>query len=295
MSGKGLGLGKGFAKKTQEEKPQINENMLLEDVDNEVAADIKAIYDGCLSVSSFGPIENADAHRSEIKKIKERTKNCIFGELMSVAHQIDNGKSTIKGLSKELDVSHVDIQNSSHARTTPTPFIKRSVERIIRHARDISADLDASQSKMEAAQITDPLEAISAMLKSQHSAVIRCSSKVASVRSNYESLRAAMQQKLPASSIAKIEEGKVNEQNETCSEEISSSYKRFVTERKNKFSKRMEKMDMFGAINEPVKPATGAFGKGALGANTMKKSFSSSTTKGTSTNAGTSTNTNSKA
>jgi hypothetical protein len=272
MLGKGGILGKGlFGNKAvvQEEKP-INENMLLDDVEDTVTADIKSIFESVNNFSSYGPLENTDAHSSDIKRVKEKTLSYIFGELMSVAHQIDNGKSTIKGFSKELEMSNLDIKNSSHARTTPTPFIKRSVERIIRRAQEISAELDAGKSKMEAVQITDPLNAISTMLQSQHAAVVRCSSKVAKIRSEYESLRAAMLQKLPASTIAKIEEGKASEQNETCAEEINSSYKRFVTDQKNALSVKLEKMDLFGEVNEVPKTTGSKFGMGTL--NTLKSS-----------------------
>ncbi|EAY18157.1 hypothetical protein TVAG_122230 [Trichomonas vaginalis G3] len=263
--GLGLGLGLGLKKNQPQEEPeiQINDGMLIEDIDNSVARDIISVFEKNQAASNAPPLEDAAFIESSLKLIQEETKAQIFGPLMSVAHQIDSGISTVNDFKTELSKSQADLLNAPHARNPPTQFITRSVDRLQSKSIEISQILSAYTAKFQAFESIQQQNPIGKILKSEHHALIRVASKVAQVRSRYEALRNEMLQKLPTNILTKFEESMDSSEQASTSDIIETNYQSYITEKKNKFDKWREEIDLFGESTAPPPAQTTKFSLGA--------------------------------
>ena len=125
-------------KKTEPEpeKPhfQITEQMLISELPNDIAKQFidafESIQKNANDLSKNATNVSASTVESDFEAIKKETMECLTGSLVSLAHQIDFGKSSFSEIEKDLKVSNSDYINSSHFRGTPSPFIKRYSSRI---------------------------------------------------------------------------------------------------------------------------------------------------------------------
>lgn len=265
-----------FKKQEEEAEIVINENMMLDALDTNTRNDLINLFAKVQAASNSPPLENVAAMNADLKFIHDETKAQIFGPLISVANQIDNGNTAVNDYKEELNNSQTDLLNAPHARAVPTQFIVRSVAKLHKKSLEVSQSIAAYSSKFQSIENSNRNNSIGEMFKSENKAMLRCATKFAHIRSRYESLRNLMIQKLPASTIAKIEDTEEATDKSSIAESIELSYKAYQTEQKSKFDKWIQDIDLFGASTVIAAPqATSTFGTGKFGSGASK--FGSST------------------
>jgi len=270
-----------FGKKneTQNEEPQIKltEQMLINDLPQEISDEFVTTFQKSSDFKNVAPLSRGSEIESTLQLITEGTLAAIDGPLMAVAHLIDSGKDSVNDFSTELTRSTSDLNNSSHVRTTPTPFIIRSVERIERRSVSLSQALAAYESRMMPISKEDPIKILKEFLKQENHALIRSSGRIVNIRSKYETLKTNYQHKLRIPSLTQLEEIPSQKTTSTCADGIKSRLAQYFSERKRKEEKLRQTTDLFGASTLPPPPAPSKLGgfsglrtTGTLGSSTTK-------------------------
>lgn len=269
--GRGLGIGSGLGlglNKQQQQPPQpqfqITEQMLIGDLPVEAWNEFINVFQKVNESPNENVLEGVSAIDTEINGLEDDTTKALLGTLMSLAHQIDYGKSIIKEYKDELEKSKDDLSNSSHVRVVPTPFIIRYVNKIQQRATDLSESLAAYESRLQPTDSSDSQKTMYELLNKQHEAVLRCSSRVSRLREKLDKVRTQISQKVKSdSTMMSISEGTNDIDNRgLVSADISTSFSQFQAEQKKKIEKRNANSDLFGNSNVQA-PAKTGFGLGS--------------------------------
>lgn len=266
----GTGLG-GFGKKNQEEveKPQfqVTEQMQISDLPNDIATLFVNAYE-LIQKNSKDLSTNASnvsncTIEPEFNIIRKDIVECITGSLISLAHQIDFGQSSLNECKKDLDTAKSDCTNSNQIRGVPSPFIKRYASRITKRAEELSQALASynsrfqpNQNQFSSFQEQSESQVLNNLLAEQQKAILRCSSRVAAINERLERIRSTIKSKLKTSINTNQNEGI---QQVLCAQKVQDDYKRYLSDQKQKRIKIAEETDLFGNSTIVVQKKTGGF------------------------------------
>lgn len=270
--------GFGLNKTAQQAAPPIklNESQRIEDIpEREVQEKFLEAFKkingistkvGVGKSSSVTPAVSNDALKNiledkeieeQIKEIRKQTESILLGDLMGVAHQVDDSKVMLEEIKQDYETNHNDVSVSSHVRQIPTPFITRYVNRIEKKAIDLSESLSSYESRFQSTPNIADDSQYTSLLEQQYDAILRLSAGVAYLKDRVNDLRTLATNKL------KISENAIKEQEEIEESDTGSSlavnikrrYELFQQEEKKKSEKISEKTDLFGiALNATAAP-----------------------------------------
>lgn len=255
----------GQQQKPQEhQKPrfQVTEQMQLSDLPAEESNDFISVFQSISENSAIKPLTPSDSIESDIEQLTQQTKAAILGPLTSLAHQVDYGKHILDEFKRVLDTSRSDFGNKSQARSLPTPFIKRYVQRVHQESQDFSEALASYKSKMEATQLNNSTQSVYDFLEQQQLAILRVSSHIAKIRDQTNSIRAELSSKLKINPYQLMASNDSTEIETTISRDVLNHYKAYLNDEKRKADERLLHTDLFGTNTAapPPKPASGGFG-----------------------------------
>lgn len=272
-------LGGLLGKKNQqaevtEEEIHLTETMLIDELSPDLSNKFYDVFMECESNSNRMLPDEVDSIASSLMELSEQTKKVIFGPLTSLANKIDNGKESVDRFSTDLEGSKSDLSNASHHKSTPTPFINRMFDHLQNQYNDLAQQLAANESKFTLSSETlTPYESLAKALREQNEALIRCSTKVAKLRSQYESTKKLFNDRFGQFSRTVNIDDSISSSS-TVAETVTSTYKTWESERKQKLDKYMEDIDLFGV--NTVAPQTQAK-KSILGGKIFGNKTSSAT------------------
>ena len=229
---------------------QISEQMLLSELPNDIASEFvdvyKTIQNTTSEMSQTAAKTSTCENQSDVQKLKQETTAAIVGSLSSLAHQIDIGQSTFHELKAEHELAKLDLDSYSHFRGAPSPFIKRYFAKIQKFADDLAQSLSSysnrCQSRTNDAR-NDGEAMLNSMLNEQHSAILRCSSRVAALVEKMDRVEAEISNRMKGGITHQKSE---DSQNDNCSRMLQESWKRFQNNQKRKLYKIADESDLFG-------------------------------------------------
>jgi hypothetical protein len=235
------------------EEQQLSEQMQISELDDTSSNSIVDIFNKINEISMVQKLDFNTEIESSIRSIKEETKKAIFGPLTAQARTLDECNRTVFSLSRELVNSEHDIRAKS-AKEVPTPFIKRYVKNLERQYYQIDETIKsvaASYNRNNELANESPEFVLAMMLKKEHDAVVRCSSKLQKLKSQFDYVSSEYEKNFKISDKIK---GEYNASLDylgyrfDTAETVSTQYNAFVAENKKRVSENIEKMDMFGEL-----------------------------------------------
>ena len=276
-----------FGKKKQEAEPVINisDQMKLEELDPVTSNKFVDIFNFANQNSMFQFPESSTEVESRMQLIKDTTIKELFGPLTSLAHQIDMGKKTIFDFTEELHKSQEDLNGSSHNKRTPTPFITRFVDglktqfyEVDDSIKIVGSTLTSEDTDEQVGQFISTEHYLSESLKCEQQGILRLSSKVSALKTQFDDLRTEIEDKSHFSDLYNKQQKKAkspNEQRYDTAEGIENRYKTFLSDKKNRMQKKIDNEDLFGAdpknVVVPKKTGFGAVSKPATNSMTNNK------------------------
>lgn len=281
-----FGLGSKLTASAEPPKPQIKitDQTMLDDLPDEIRDKFLTAFDSlALEKTSYSNLITAVTEMKEGKKKdgkdvkdakdksiqieetivnqkKSAEKDLLLGELLSTARMIDEGKSIISNLQNELDTAKSDIENSSHARSIPTPFIVRYVQRIEQSASELSENLASAESKLQPSSNFSSTSTMTSFLTEQYDAVQRASTRVAELEAQLSEVRQLVisKMKIPPSQLVILEELEANDKESTTAATVKTNYDLFLSDQKKNLEKRGDVTNLFGiSYAKPVAQKTG--------------------------------------
>lgn len=256
-------------KEEEEEKPhfQLTEQMLINELPNDIVTQFidvhKLIQENSKSLSTNATKVSGCSIESDCETIKKDIIECLNSSLTSLAHQIDFGQSSFNECKNDLEISKSDYQYSSHYRSIPSPFIKRYVSKIKKHAEELSQSLASYNSRFQPQQIEQnqnkqsETQILYNLLSEQQQAILRCSSRVAAIKNRFEKVRSTVAAKLDTNLNLELND---DIQQNLCAQRIQDEIKRYENDKRQKRIKIIEETDIFGNSKAPPPKSNNLFG-----------------------------------
>lgn len=255
----GNGFNFGGKQNKEEEKPkfQMTDEMFLSELPNDLAKQFNDVYEKIQQISKdlSSNINNSSSSTVEIdvKYIQEQTKEYREGPLTSFARRIDSGYKSYSDSKKELEYAKTDFQNASHFHDTPSPFMKRYTNRLIKDFEQSSQALESynirfkpetqfSSNNQNTANQIIPSQVMISILKEEHQAILRCSSRIAQIKRRHDDMITHFSNR----GINFYIDQHSQKEKPFCSQVLQDSYKRFLDNKKNTIQKITEETNLFG-------------------------------------------------
>lgn len=222
----------------------LTEQMLLKDLAADVLDEFIGVYNSMSENRDAQPIDVSRSVEADVEMIKSEIAKTSQGPLMAAARQIDSAMGTLKGLKEELQQAQVDLNGSTQGRDLPTPFITRFVENTERTSERISRDLQAQSARFHSVTKEPLLD----LLRNEHTASLRCSSKIAELQEQLEEVRIEFEGRTGVK-LDKVRA--LDIEADTCVQDLRNMAEQFESDKIRKEETRAKHSDLFGASTLP--------------------------------------------
>ena len=271
---------KNQKKQQEEEVVVINEQMLVDDLEASISNKIVEIFNFSMNNATFQKPDTGPEIESFLTRLKDASEKEIFGPVMGLAHQVDNGKRAVFEYKEELTKSQQDLAGTYHNKQTPTPFIRRFVSDLKTQFYELDQSIKAVESTLTSPNSMEEFNAeisptlfVAETLKQEQEAIGRLSSKVSNLKTAFDETTKLYDDRIhfgEASNATVHTTTETNIDNEVqkddvfdTAEKIDNQYKQYLLDKKNKQQKWRDKIDLFGA--DPSIGATSTATKSAFG------------------------------
>jgi hypothetical protein len=206
-------------------------------------------------------IEDAEIFENSLREIEENLTRAVKHTVVTLASEIDHGRSEITSFRDSLEISRQDFATARQgARKSPSQFLIRFQSEIQKRSAILSEAINNFEDNLTQNQEQQSSQALVDVLQHQHEAIVRCAARVARLKErSLDVQRRLKEMRARDPAFAQepaddLEDGEVR----TLVESVIKQYQDFRDDRKRNLEKRNTDPTKF---KKPVVPARG-FGPG---------------------------------
>jgi hypothetical protein len=216
----------------------------------------KEISDANTELTKFHLEAHVAGDPDPLSDLSSDTKQELLTSLPAFAHRIDAAWARVDWLRAELRESRANFHDAANPyQPPPRAFIIRYVRNVMQAAKDLDIHLRAHLADPDG-HIADTTKIVADMLRSQHSAMLRCATRfhtlaqaVQDIERKYRRSDAVPERRAEAAKSAAAE--------------IAKKFEAFDLERKRKAAERLANSNLFGVVPSGPQKATSSLGTGS--------------------------------
>ncbi|KAH0787213.1 hypothetical protein GPJ56_008927 [Histomonas meleagridis] len=239
---------------TNKQEQLISENTKLEEIkkmqddskekkDNYVYA--ASILNDIIQMSNevqkeMSPIEGAEAFDKKLSSTLEDAQR-LLSSMISISHEIGNGNSEISKFRNDLETSKHETRTAlRQSHSSASSFLHRYVSLISKRSKVINETINTFENALNHDYTSPTYESLSNLLQEQHKVILRCSSRVSTVKTAVKKFREEHSDQTTSLELQDDSESKAS-----LTESIVNEYNEFLQGRKRDLEKRETNADKF--------------------------------------------------
>ena len=245
--------------KIEEEKSfQLSDQMKWDEIPEKVRHEIIEIHQmilknrELLNDNENGKSKTADDEEKEVQNslydLSSRSKEELFGNLTSLAHQIDYGKRIINEYKEDFSFSKNCYNTSNALSSFPSPFLSNYSKHLEEEFRSLDQEITAYSSQFNFSDKSVDDNIFFKLFEEENNAICRTSTKLTQLLNKYANTRLNLYQKLKITQPYKSDS--YTFQDQSYAKSIELKFKQFKSEQTAKQVKNLEHSDLFGVSNQ---------------------------------------------